>query len=61
VLEDDVNYFRRRAAEERAAADRAASQSARDAHIGLAERYDELARAIDAHAPYPVDLNLRSV
>jgi hypothetical protein len=44
-MEDDRSYFERRAAQERSAADEASDESARDAHLRLAERYGELARA----------------
>jgi hypothetical protein len=45
-MEADLNYFRRRAQEEREAAMRAPHPAARQSHIELAERYDELAKAI---------------
>jgi len=51
MTESDGSYFRRRAEEERAAADKAASDEARHAHLEMAERYDGLARSIDNHEP----------
>jgi hypothetical protein len=45
MTESDHDYFRRRAAEERAAADRAADPLAQRAHLELADRYDEVAEA----------------
>lgn len=45
-MESDVSYFRRRASEERSAAMQARHTEAREAHLQLAERYEELVRAI---------------
>ena len=45
-MEGDAIYFGRRANEERVAAMKAAHPDARQAHLRMAERYDELARAI---------------
>ena len=45
-MEADFAYFSRRAREERVAAMKAPHPTARQAHIELAERYDELAAAI---------------
>jgi hypothetical protein len=47
----DANYFSRRANEERVAAMRAAHPNARSAHLQMAERYTQLARAIAAYQP----------
>ena len=47
-MEGDVLYFSRRAKEERAAAMKAAGSAARDAHLDMAARYDELAASIAA-------------
>lgn len=47
-MEGDAVYFARRAAQEREAALKAAHPSARDAHLELAGRYDDLATAIAA-------------
>jgi len=44
-------YFSRRASEERVAARSAASSTAREAHLAMAERYAELATALDAREP----------
>ena len=49
TMETDVDYFTRRAAEERRAAMKAAHPTAREAHLEMAERYAELAGAIEAH------------
>ena len=51
MTESDASYFRRRAEEERAAADKATSGEARHAHLEMAERYDELARSIEDQEP----------
>lgn len=48
-LESDHIYFSRRAHEEREAAMKAPHPAARNAHLGLAARYDELAEAISNH------------
>ena len=46
MLESDHVYFARRASEERTAAIRTQSDEARKSHIELAERYEDLVRAI---------------
>jgi len=46
MLESDHVYFARRASEERTAAIRTQSYEARKTHIELAERYEDLVRAI---------------
>lgn len=44
-MEADINYYKRRSAEETAAAKAADKATARDAHLELARRYDsEVAR-----------------
>lgn len=48
-MEGDAAYFSRRANEERVAAMRAAHPRARQSHVEMAERYDELAGAIASH------------
>jgi hypothetical protein len=48
VMEDDVSYFAGRACEEREAALRCSNLKARQAHLGMAARYDDLATAIQA-------------
>lgn len=45
MIETDYEYFQRRAAEERAAAQRTDHPDARRSHLELAERYDEVAAA----------------
>jgi hypothetical protein len=47
-MESDLAYFRRRASEERTAALNARTTNARRAHVDLAERYEDLVRAIAA-------------
>lgn len=42
VMEKDRNYFMRRAAQERSAADHASGKAARHAHLELERRYREL-------------------
>ena len=44
--ESDLQYFGRRASEERDAAEHALHESAARAHRELSQRYDDLARAI---------------
>ena len=44
ALNTESQYFLRRAAEERAAADRSTDPRARQTHIDLAERYSEAAQ-----------------
>jgi hypothetical protein len=51
-MEGDVNYFGRRARDERVAAMKAAHPQARQAHLELAERYDELAAAISSQQQF---------
>jgi hypothetical protein len=48
-MEGDFTYFSRRAQEEREAAMRNPHPTARRAHIDMAERYAELATAIEKH------------
>jgi hypothetical protein len=48
-MEGDALYFSRRAQEEREAAMKAAHPSAREAHLDMAGRYDDLAGALAAH------------
>ena len=48
-MDRDSDYFSRRAAEEREAAMKAPHPTARQAHVELAQRYDELATAITRH------------
>jgi hypothetical protein len=50
-MESDVNYFVRRAGEERVAAMKAAHPMARQAHLKMAARYDQLANAIADYHP----------
>ena len=45
MRESDHDYFRRRALEERSAAERASDPVAQRAHLELAGRYDEVAEA----------------
>jgi hypothetical protein len=45
-MEGDAGYFARRAKEERDASSKAAHPSARQAHIEMAQRYEDLAGAI---------------
>jgi len=53
-MESDFNYFARRAEEERKAATRAKLEVARQAHLELASRYEDMGQAIAAHARQPV-------
>jgi len=47
-MESDVLYFGRRAGEERRAALQAAHPGVRQAHLDMAQRYDDLVSAIAA-------------
>ena len=49
MSESDRQYFSRRADEESAAAANAAHPTAKRAHLDLAQRYLDLAHAIDRH------------
>jgi hypothetical protein len=46
-MEADLNYYKRRSAEEAAAAAAASSETAREAHLELARRYDQQVAKID--------------
>ena len=48
-MDGDSLYFSRRGSEERKAAAAATDPRARQAHLDLAGRYDELAAAIGSH------------
>ena len=50
-MDIDIIYFSRRAQEERLAAMSAADLRARQVHLELAERYDELAARIEMRLP----------
>jgi len=47
-MEGDTSYFRRRASEERTAALKSQHAKVREAHLQMAERYEDLVRAIAA-------------
>ena len=47
AMEAELAYYRRRSAEEAAAADSAELQSVRDAHLELARRYDDRIAALE--------------
>ena len=47
-MESDTSYFGRRAAEERRAAMQASHPGVRQAHLDMAQRYDDLVTAIGA-------------
>jgi hypothetical protein len=55
-MDGDPLYFSRRGSEERQAAATAADPRARQAHLELADRYDELAAAIGPHEHSGADL-----
>jgi hypothetical protein len=46
-MNGDAIYFRSRASDERAAASKADHSAARQAHLDMAHRYDDLAAAIE--------------
>ncbi len=48
-MEAETAYLLRRAREEREAATKAAHPAARQAHLELAQRYEEMASSIAAH------------
>jgi hypothetical protein len=48
-VESDTEYFRRRASDERTAALQARDARARDAHLEMADRYEDLVRGIASH------------
>ena len=50
-MESDAAFFTRRAREERFAATKAEHPQARKAHLQMAARYSDLARAIDGKPP----------
>ena len=50
-MESDAAFFTRRAREERFAATKAEHPQARKAHLQMAARYADLARAIDGKPP----------
>ncbi len=56
MRESDFDYFRRRVDEERKAAGHAAHPDARKAHLDMAQRYEEISKAV---APAPVVVSLR--
>ena len=51
-MEGDSEYFSRRAVEERTAASEATHPAAKRAHEELADRYEDLARAVEAQEDY---------
>ncbi|HEV2747034.1 MAG TPA: hypothetical protein VGW34_07015 [Allosphingosinicella sp.] len=55
AAESDAQYFRRRAREERSAADKAAGAEAYDAHRELARLYAGLSEAATDRQPRPVE------
>ena len=56
-MEDDVSYFTRRAFQEREAAMRSSDMRARQAHLDMADRYQDLATSIEARERFlAVDL-----
>lgn len=56
-METDVEYFRRRASEERTAALQTRDSRARAVHKEMADRYEDLVRGIVGHEQF---LGLRS-
>lgn len=48
-MENDRAYFKRRATEARAVALAASDERARAAHLGMAERYEDVSAAIGAN------------
>ena len=66
-MESNVDYFSRRASEERAAADAAQDARAREAHLELARRYIEAADGSPVELPAndgpisPVDVPFQNI
>ncbi len=59
LLEGDAHYFRRRAAEERSVALTSHDHRVRQVHLDMAQRYEDLARAIeifDRHVGRELDI-----
>lgn len=57
-MEDDVSYFMRRASQQREAAMRSSDLRARQAHLEMADRYQDLATSIEARERFlAVDLD----
>jgi hypothetical protein len=54
LVEGDAIYFGRRAKEERIAALKCTHPNARQSHLEMASRYDELANAIAVHEAVPL-------
>jgi len=52
MAETDMDYFERRAREERLAAECATHPTARQAHLDLAERYEDMAAAVSKNVLY---------
>lgn len=51
-MESDIRYYRRRAHEEMAAANRAVTAAARDRRLQLVEAYVEHLKALQAPSPF---------
>lgn len=49
TMESDISYFRRRCSEERTAALQSRDGKTRQAHLELAERYEDLVRGMSVH------------
>lgn len=49
TMESDISYFRRRCSEERTAALQSRDSETRKSHLELAERYEDLVRAMSTH------------
>ena len=60
-MELDAVYYRRRLAEEKAAAINAVHPKARDAHLEMSARYEVVLNAIEAGADKPPPLRLVDV
>jgi hypothetical protein len=52
-MESDASYFRRRASKERSAALQAKNLHARHSHLEMAERYEDLVRAMAKPEQFP--------
>ena len=56
MVESDIRYYRRRACEEMAAANRAVTAAARDRRLLLVDRYVDRLRSLDAPSPFDEEL-----
>lgn len=56
MVESDIRYYRRRAYEEMAAANRAVTEAARQRRLQLVETYVDRLKSLDAPSPFDEEL-----